>query len=115
VLASQRGDIYALVPAGKALYAGFQLAENYPKASVGFSIAAFPHRRRRRRRRRHAIVAPTTCDKVSRGACRAAKRSAVATALSVEIPISELAAVWSQALAADGRNSPDDDVMPSGA
>ena len=30
------------VPAGKALYAHFELAETYPKASVGFSIAALP-------------------------------------------------------------------------
>ncbi len=42
VLASQRGDIYALVPAGKALEAQFELAETYPKASVGFAYAVLP-------------------------------------------------------------------------
>ena len=35
VLGSQRGDLYAMVPAGKALAAEFGLAANYPKASVG--------------------------------------------------------------------------------
>src|SRR5258705_4791303 len=40
----------------------------------------------------------------------AAKRSAVASALFRRNSISELAAVWSQALAAEGRNSPDDVV-----
>ena len=112
VLASQRGDLYALVPAGKALYAGFQLAETYPKASVGFSIAALP-----------ASTAPTgvvadmrsiVATYVRQGfpaeLVEAAKRSAVASALFRRNSISELAAVWSQALAAEGRNSPDDDV-----
>ena len=31
-----------MVPAGKALYAGFGIAENYPKASVGFGEIALP-------------------------------------------------------------------------
>src|ERR1700719_3070059 len=39
VLASQRGDLYALVHAGKALSAQFELTETYPKASAGFSVA----------------------------------------------------------------------------
>ena len=112
VLTSQRGDLYALVPAGKALYAGFQLAENYPKASVGFSIAALP-----------ASTAPTgvvsdmrsiVANYVRQGfpaeLVEAAKRSAIAAAQFRRNSISELAAVWSQALAAEGRNSPDDDV-----
>jgi zinc protease len=36
VLGSQRGDLYGMVPAGKALAAEFGMAENYPKASVGY-------------------------------------------------------------------------------
>src|SRR6202012_5268138 len=32
ILASQRADVYGMVPAGKALYATFGMAENYPKA-----------------------------------------------------------------------------------
>jgi len=112
VLASQRGDLYALVPAGKALYAQFDLAETYPKASVGFSIAALP-----------ASTAPTgvVADMRSIVASyarqgfpeelvEAAKRSEIASALFRRNSISDLAAVWSQALAAEGRNSPDDNV-----
>ncbi|MGA7357629.1 MAG: pitrilysin family protein, partial [Candidatus Sulfotelmatobacter sp.] len=42
VLASQRADLYGMVPAGKALAAEFGLAETYPKASVGYGLVALP-------------------------------------------------------------------------
>src|SRR5262245_10728917 len=112
VLASQRGDLYALVPAGKALFAQFELAETYPKASVGFSVAALP-----------ASTAPTGIvadmrsivgnyarDGFPAEFVEAAKRSEVASALFRRNSISDLATVWSQALAAEGRNSPDENV-----
>jgi zinc protease len=112
VLASQRADLYALVPAGKALYAQFELAETYPKASVGFSVVALP-----------ASTAPTGVvadmrsivsnyvrDGFPAELVEAAKRSEVASALFRRNSISDLAAVWSQALAAEGRNSPDETV-----
>ena len=56
VLASQRGDLYALVPAGKALEAQFELAETYPKASVGIATGALRAGRHRSvgHRREHA-------------------------------------------------------------
>ena len=41
VLASRRGDLYALVPAGKALYTGFE-ASGLPQAGLGFAIGVFP-------------------------------------------------------------------------
>ena len=112
VLASQRGDLYALVPAGKALYANFDLAETYPKASVGFSVTALP-----------ASTAPTgvvadmrsiVANYVRQGfpaeLVDAAKRQGIASALFRRNSISALAAVWSQALAVEGRKSPDDNV-----
>ena len=42
VLASQRADIYGMVPAGKALGTQFGIAETYPKASVGYGLVALP-------------------------------------------------------------------------
>jgi zinc protease len=41
VLSSQRSNLFALVPAGKALYAEFDL-DTLPKAGLGYAIAAFP-------------------------------------------------------------------------
>ncbi|MEK6398348.1 MAG: hypothetical protein V4734_09705, partial [Terriglobus sp.] len=35
VLSSQRGDLYAMVPAGRALGAQFGMAGTYAKASLG--------------------------------------------------------------------------------
>ncbi len=112
VLASQRGNLYALVPAGKALAAQFQVAESYPGASVGFAYAALP-----------GSTPPETivpglqsiiADYVSAGfpadLVDAAKRSEIASAEFQRNSIPDLAATWSQALAAEGRNSPDDDV-----
>ena len=37
VLGSPRGNLYELVPAGKAIDTGFGIAEAYPKASVAYS------------------------------------------------------------------------------
>ena len=47
VLSSQRGSLYAMVPEGKALYAGFQLS-TLPEASLGYALAVYPAGRQRR-------------------------------------------------------------------
>ncbi len=112
VLASQRGDLYALVPAGKALETQFELAETYPKASVGFAVGVLPAATEP-----SAVVASMTAI-VSAYAQKglplelvdAAKRSEIASAEFQRNSIPDLAATWSQALAAEGRQSPDEDV-----
>ncbi len=48
VLNSRRGDLYALVPEGKALFTGFE-SDALPKAGYGFAAAGFPQGRRRDR------------------------------------------------------------------
>ena len=112
VLASQRADLYALVPAGKALFAQFELAETYPKASVGFSVAALPASTAPTGvvADMRSIVANYVRDGFPEELVEAAKRTEVASALFRRNSISDLAAVWSQALAAEGRNSPDETV-----
>jgi zinc protease len=112
VLGSQRADLYGMVPAGKALAAEFGIAETYPDASVGYGVVALP-----------AGVDPgsaiaemrqilaTYAEKgVPEDLVTAAKRSEVASAEFERNSIPGLANIWSDALAAEGRTSPDEDV-----
>jgi len=112
VLASQRGDLYAMVPAGKALAAEFGMSETYPLASVAYGVVAVPA---------GSEIAPASgemrkillnyADKgVPADLVDAAKRSEIAAAEFQRNSIPGLANVWSEALAAEGRNSPDEDI-----
>jgi zinc protease len=112
VLGSQRGNLYALVPQGKALQTGFGLAETFPKASVLYSAAILPA---------EGDAAPLTAemrkimsDYAANGVpaelVEAAKRKEIARVEFRRNSIPGLAEAWSEALAAEGRNSPDDDV-----
>jgi len=112
VLASQRADLYGMVPAGKALAAQFGLAETYPKASVAFGLVALPAGE-------DAAAAITEMRGILAGYARqgvpedlvaAAKRGELAAAEFERNSIPGLASVWSTALAAEGRNSPDEDI-----
>lgn len=112
VLASQRGDFYGMVPAGKALGTQFGMVENYPKASVAYGLVALPagtdasgaiHEMRR-------ILTSYAEKGVPEDLVEAAKRSEVAAAEFERNSIPGLADVWSNALAAEGRTSPDEDV-----
>ncbi len=112
VLSSQRADLYGMVPAGKALAAEFGLAETYPKASVAFGLVAQPA----------GVDTAPALDEMKQIIDRyaqngvpadlvdAAKRAEIAQAEFQRNSISDLASVWSQALAAEGRNSPEEDV-----
>ncbi len=112
VLASQRGALYDLVPQGKALGTDFDLVETYPKASAAFALAAVPS---------GTDPAPTIGE-VKRILERyaneglpadlvdAAKKGELAGAEFERNSISNLASTWSQTLAVEGRQSPDDMV-----
>jgi zinc protease len=112
VLASQRADLYAMVPAGKALAAEFGMAETYPKASVGFGLVALPSGADSA----SAIAEMKTilngyAEKgVPEDLVAAAKRSELAQAEFQRNSIPGLANVWSNALAAEGRTSPEEDL-----
>ena len=113
VLSSQRADLFAMVPAGKALEAEFGLAETYPKASVGFGLVALPagDDASGAIAEMRSILARYAQNGVSEDLVTAAKRSEVASAQFDRTSIPDLANVWSNALAAEGRNSPDEDIQ----
>ena len=112
VLASQRGNLYAMVPAGKALAAEFGLAETYPKASVAYGMVALPAAADAAgaMKEMHDILMNYAQKGVPADLVAAAIRNEVASAEFNRNSISGLADVWSHALAAEGRTSPDADV-----
>ncbi len=112
VLSSQRANLYGLVPQGKALGTEFALLETYPKASAAFAVAALP-----------TGTDPTALNAEMKNIIRdyatkgvpaelvtAAKKGEIASAEFARNSISNLASVWSQALASEGRQSPDENV-----
>ncbi len=112
VLSSQRGDLYAMVPAGKALASEFGMAEEYPMASVGFGLVAEPAGvdAAAAIAQMRGILENYAAKGVPAELVDAAKRSEVAGAEFQRNSIPGLANVWSNALAAEGRTSPDQDV-----
>ncbi len=112
ILASQRGDLYGMVPAGKALYAGFGVAESYPKASVGYGEIALPAGADSAGpiNEMRQIVESYAQKGLPQELFDAAKRSEISSAEFERNSIPGLASEWSESLTAEGRNSPDDDL-----
>jgi zinc protease len=112
VLSSQRANLYALVPEGKALFAGFMVGETYPKASAAFAIAALPASASADAidAEMKKIIADYAANGVPPELVDAAKQGEVAGAAFSRNSITNLASLWSQALAAEGRQSPEEDV-----
>jgi zinc protease len=112
VLSSQRADLYGMVPAGKALFAGFEVVATYPKASLGFLVGALPPNGDAKAFLTEAkgIVSAYAKSGVPPELVDAAKRSEISEDEFNRNSISDLASTWSDALAAEGRNSPDEDT-----
>lgn len=112
VLASQRADLYGMVPAGKALAAEFGLAETYRKASVGYGLVALPAQADATGAvtEMRQILMKYAANGVPPDLVAAAKRSEIAQSEFQRNSVQGLADVWSNALAAEGRTSPEEDV-----
>ncbi len=111
VLSSQRGSLYDLVPAGKALYAGFSL-NSLPQAGLGYVIGAFPKSDdgAKLAEEMQKVLAADLRDGLPADLVAAAKRHEIASAEFQKNSVSGLAMAWSTALAVEGRRSPEDDV-----
>jgi zinc protease len=112
VLASQRADVYGLVPQGKALGAFFAMLETYRKASAAFAGAALPAGADPNavQAELKSILTRYATNGLPPELVEAAKKGEIASAEFGRNSISNLASLWSQALADEGRNSPDEDV-----
>ena len=111
VLSSQRGSLYGLAAEGKALFAGFSL-NMLPKAGLGYAVAAFPAGADAPQLmdRVRAVLAEDLKSGFPADLVTAAVRHEVADAEFRKNSIPGLAMDWSQAVAVEGRRSPDDDV-----
>ena len=111
VLDSERGDLYALVPQGKALEAGF--TTNFlPKAGLGYGFAAFPQGADSSDlvNRVKRVINGYVEEGIPPDLVEASKRHEVADAAFRRNSVAKLAAEWSQALAVEGRSTPDEDI-----
>jgi zinc protease len=111
VLSSQRGSLYALVPEGKALFAEFAM-QSEPQAGAGLAIVGFA-----KDADAQALVDQVRqilTDDLKNGLppdlVAAAKRHELAHAEMQKNSVSGLAFAWSDAVAVEGRTSPDDDI-----
>jgi zinc protease len=112
VLSSERSNLYRMESSGKTLSVDFDFAETYPKASIGYGLLELPRGSDATRaiRNMQRILAGYARGGVPEDLVEAAKRGELASVEFQRNSISGLAAVWSDALAGEGRNSPDEDV-----
>ena len=111
VLSSQRDALYGLVPEGKALFAGFAVSA-LPQAGLGYAAAGFAQGADSAALVRdiQQILAAEVQNGVSAELVEAAKRRERADLEQQKNSVSGLAMAWAQAVAVQGRQSPEDDV-----
>jgi zinc protease len=111
VLESPRGNLYTLVTEGKALSTGFE-GIMLPKAGAGLVTAAFPQGGDGKAllAQLNAVVAGYLENGIPAELVAAAKRHEIAAVEFQKNSITGLASAWSQAVAVEGRDSPEDDV-----
>jgi len=109
VLSSQRGDLYALVPAGQALAAGFSM-NALPEAGLGFAYAAYPAGGDGAAlvEKIRTVLAGAVGQGVDPDLVAAAKRRERTADKFRKNSIMGLAMDWSEALAVEGLQSPEE-------
>ena len=111
VLSSQRGNLYALVPAGEALSTDFSL-NGLPSTGLGYALAAFPKGGNGTAllAKVRAVLAGYLKTGFPADLIEAAKRQEATSAELQKNSVSGLAMAWSQAVAIEGKNSPEEDL-----
>ncbi len=111
ILDSRRGNIYALVPNGKALSAGFTF-DPLPRAGIGYALAAFPQNWSGQAivTALKDIISDYLKDGSPADLVEASKRHETADAELQMNSLEGVASAWSQAIAVEGRHSPEDDI-----
>jgi zinc protease len=111
VLSSQRGALYELVPAGKALFTDFDF-DPLGRAGLGYATAGFPADGSAKdvEREVRAVLAKIARDGVPPDLIAAAKLQERRGAETQKNSIQGLAGVWAEAIAVDGLDSPDQDL-----
>lgn len=112
VLSSHRAKLYDLVVQGKALATDFSIGESYRKASVAFAVAAIPAQADAQPvvAAMKNVLSDAFTNALPTELITAAKRKEVASFQFQRNSISDLAARWSDAVAVEGRQSPDEDL-----
>ncbi|HEY3863161.1 MAG TPA: pitrilysin family protein [Verrucomicrobiae bacterium] len=110
-LSSQRGRLYSLVPEGKALSASFSY-DSLTRAGLGYAAAQFPAGADADNlvSQMSAILGDALKNGLPPDLVEAAKRREVASLEFQKNSVAGLAMAWSQAVAIEGRQSPEDDV-----
>jgi zinc protease len=111
VLSSHRSDLYALVPAGKALSVEFALG-SLPKASLAYAMGTFPKGGDGEAlvKEMKAVIAQYVKQGFPGDLVEAEKRHEVADAEFEKNSVEGLAMSWSAALALEHHRSPDEDI-----
>ena len=111
LLSSQRSNLFALVPEGKALYAGFSLS-TLPKAGLGYAVAAFPKGADPSVlvEEMKKVLAEDVKNGLPSDLVEAAKRKEQTKAELQKNSVFGHAAAWSQALAIEEKQSPEEEV-----
>jgi zinc protease len=111
VLSSQRGTLYALVPSGKALFAEFEM-DAQPQAGLGLALVGYPKGADAQALvdQVRTIIRGDLASGFPADLVAAAQRREIAQAELQKNSVSGLAFAWSEAVAVEGRDSPDDDI-----
>ena len=111
VLSSQRGKLYDLVPQGKALSADFS-SDALPHAGMGYASVGYPSGANAQAllKEMRRILESELTNGLPLDLVEAAKRREVTSNELQKNSVPGLAMAWSQAVAVEGRNSPDEDI-----